>query len=50
MPAAPPPDMFDAEVWKPVARKAEMEATRFHDLRHFFASQLIANGARLPPT
>ena len=38
------PDMFDAEVWKPVARKAEMEATRFHDLRHFFASQLIANG------
>jgi integrase len=38
------PDMFDAEVWKPVARKAEMESTRFHDLRHFFASQLIANG------
>ncbi len=38
------PDMFDAEVWKPVARKAKMESTRFHDLRHFFASQLIANG------
>ena len=36
--------MFEAEVWKPVAIKAEMEATRFHDLRHFFASQLIANG------
>jgi hypothetical protein len=29
------PDMFDAELWKPVARQAEMEATRFHDLRHF---------------
>jgi len=35
--------MFDAEVWKPVARKAGMESTRFDDLRHFFASQLIAN-------
>jgi integrase len=38
------PDMFDAEVWKPIAVKAEMAGTRFHDLRHFFASQLIANG------
>jgi len=24
--------------------KAEMAGTRYHDLRHFFASQLIANG------
>lgn len=38
------PDMFDAEVWKPIAKKAGMPGTRFHDLRHFFASQLIANG------
>ena len=38
------PDKFDAEVWKPVAEKAGMAGTRFHDLRHFFASQLIAQG------
>ena len=38
------PDMFDSEIWKPVAEKAGMPGTRFHDLRHFFASQLIANG------
>lgn len=29
---------------KPIAERAEMPGTRFHDLRHFFASQLIANG------
>jgi integrase len=38
------PDRFDAEIWKPVAECARMANTRFHDLRHFFASQLIANG------
>ena len=38
------PDVFDSEVWKPIANKAGMSGTRFHDLRHFFASQLIANG------
>ncbi len=38
------PDKFDLEIWKPIATKAEMPGTRFHDLRHFFASQLIANG------
>ena len=38
------PDQFDAEVWKPIAEKAGMAGTRFHDLRHFFASQLIAQG------
>ncbi len=38
------PDKFDAEVWKPIAEKAGMAGTRFHDLRHFFASQLIAQG------
>jgi integrase len=38
------PDKFDAENWKPIAEKAGMPGTRYHDLRHFFASQLIANG------
>ncbi len=38
------PDKFDAEVWKPIAAAANIPRTRFHDLRHFFASQLIANG------
>jgi integrase len=38
------PDKFDAEIWKPVAERAGMASTRFHDLRQFFASQLIANG------
>src|SRR3954467_15461743 len=37
------PDMFDAEVWKPVAVKGGLPGTRYDDLRHFFASQLIAN-------
>jgi integrase len=36
------PDKFDAG--KPIAKAAKMPGTRFHDLRHFFASQLIANG------
>jgi integrase len=38
------PDKCDAEIWKPITHAAEMAATHFHDLRHFFASQLIANG------
>jgi integrase len=38
------PDKFDAEIWLPIAERAGMKGTRFHDLRHFFASQLIANG------
>lgn len=38
------PDNFDAEIWKPITERAKMSGTRFHDLRHFFASQLIANG------
>jgi integrase len=38
------PDKFDLEVWKPIAEKAGLAGTRFHDLRHFFASQLIAQG------
>ena len=38
------PDKFDAEIWKPIAENGRNGGTRFHDLRHFFASQLIANG------
>jgi integrase len=38
------PDKFDGDVWKPITKKANMAGTRYHDLRHFFASQLIANG------
>jgi integrase len=38
------PDKFDLEVWKPIVEKVDMASTRFHDLRHFFASQLIAQG------
>jgi integrase len=42
------PDRFDAEIWRPIAELAGMKSTRFHDLRHFFASLLIANGETLP--
>jgi integrase len=38
------PDKFDLEIWKPITEGAGMEGTRFHDLRHFFASQLIGQG------
>jgi integrase len=38
------PDKFDAEIWSEVASRAGMVGTRYHDLRHFFASQLIAQG------
>jgi integrase len=37
------PDKFDAEIWSPIVERAGLKGTRFHDLRHFFASQLIAN-------
>jgi len=37
------PDIFDAGIWKPVSDRAKIPC-RFHDLRHFFASQLIAQG------
>ncbi len=38
------PDDFEAQVWRPIVERAGLPGTRFHDLRHFFASQLIANG------
>jgi integrase len=38
------PDRFHAEIWRPIVEAAGTTATRFHDPRHFFASQLIANG------
>jgi integrase len=38
------PDNFEARIWRPIVEHAGMIGTRFHDLRHFFASQLIANG------
>jgi len=38
------PDFFEAGIWRPIVDRADLKGTRFHDLRHFFASQLIANG------
>lgn len=38
------PDDFEANIWRPIVERAGMAGTRFHDLRHLFASQLIANG------
>jgi integrase len=38
------PDDFEEHIWRPIVEGAGMTGTRFHDLRHFFASQLIANG------
>jgi integrase len=38
------PDYFDEHLFKPIKRKAGLEGIRFHHLRHFFASMLIAQG------
>jgi len=38
------PDYFNAYVFSPVAKRAEIAEVQFHDLRHFFASMLIAQG------
>ena len=38
------PDYFDDHIFNPIRRKAGLPDIRFHDLRHFFASMLIAQG------
>ncbi len=38
------PDYFDEWLFAPVVKRAELSGIRFHDLRHFFASMLIAQG------
>jgi integrase len=38
------PDRFEIDIWRPIVDRVGLASTRFHDLRHFFASQLIANG------
>jgi integrase len=38
------PDFFEASIWRQIVERAGLKGTRFHDLRHFFASMLIAQG------
>jgi integrase len=38
------PDQFDEDIFAPIREKAGLGSVRFHDLRHFFASMLIAQG------
>lgn len=38
------PNSFNDSVWRPAARRAGQPDARFHDLRHFYASALIAAG------
>lgn len=39
------PDNFAHRDWMRVLRRAELHRVRFHDLRHTYASLLIAQGA-----
>jgi integrase len=38
------PDYFDSTIFAPITARAGLSGLRFHDLRHFFASVLIAQG------
>ena len=38
------PDYFDESIYGPIAAAAGLASVRFYDLRHFFASMLIAQG------
>jgi integrase len=38
------PDRFDEDIFAPIRESARLDSVRFHDLRHFFASMLIAQG------
>ena len=40
--------MFRRRVWLPAMTRLNMEGVRFHDLRHTYASTLIATGATPP--
>ena len=38
------PNTFHSHVWRPAAVRAGLGTTRFHELRHFYATALIRNG------
>jgi integrase len=38
------PDYFDASIYGPTVARAGLTGIRFHDLRRFFASTLMAQG------
>jgi integrase len=40
------PRTFHARIWRQATQAAGLPGVRFHDLRHFYASALIAAGER----
>jgi integrase len=38
------PNTFNTSIWRPAVRRAGLTTTRFHDLRHFYATALIRSG------